>query len=97
MPRSPCSRWSPAATAGTSGGLFELNPGTGRLTVFVYDGHHGGAGFAERGFHAARDWLQATAQAIESCRCETGCPSCIHSPKCGNNNDPLSKPGAWPC
>ena len=83
-----CDRWD------IGGVSFELNPGTGRLTVFVYDGHHGGAGFAERGFHAAGDWLRATAQAIESCTCEAGCPSCIQSPKCGNGNEPLCKPGA---
>jgi DEAD/DEAH box helicase domain-containing protein len=83
-----CDRWD------IGGVSFDLNPETGRLTVFVYDGHHGGAGFAERGFHAARDWLRATAQAIGSCGCQAGCPSCIQSPKCGNGNEPLSKSGA---
>lgn len=66
----------------------------GRLAVFVYDGHDGGAGFAERGYAAARRWLTATRQAIESCECEAGCPSCIQSPKCGNGNEPLHKIGA---
>ncbi|WP_409427509.1 DEAD/DEAH box helicase [Mycobacterium sp. SMC-11] len=63
-------------------------------SVFVYDGHPGGAGFAERGFRAAATWLTATAEAIESCECPHGCPSCVQSPKCGNGNDPLDKEGA---
>ncbi|WP_046314792.1 DEAD/DEAH box helicase [Mycobacterium sp. UM_Kg1] len=63
-------------------------------SVFVYDGHPGGAGFAERGFRAAATWLTATAEAIESCECPHGCPSCVQSPKCGNGNDPLDKDGA---
>jgi DEAD/DEAH box helicase domain-containing protein len=60
----------------------------------VYDGHDGGAGFAERGYRAAAEWLRATAEAIRSCECQAGCPSCIQSPKCGNGNEPLSKNGA---
>ncbi|MEU5877257.1 DEAD/DEAH box helicase [Spirillospora sp. NPDC047279] len=71
-----------------------IHPDTGLLTVFVYDGHEGGAGFAERGYTDAAEWLGATREAIESCECESGCPSCIQSPKCGNGNDPLDKTGA---
>jgi DEAD/DEAH box helicase domain-containing protein len=72
----------------------DLHPATGRLTVFVYDGHPGGAGFAERGFAAAQAWLSSTADAIGECECVAGCPSCIQSPKCGNGNQPLAKGGA---
>ena len=83
-----CDRWD-------VGGLStELHPATGQLTVFVYDGQQGGAGFAERGFGMAADWLRATRDAIGGCLCEAGCPSCVQSPKCGNGNSPLSKPGA---
>jgi DEAD/DEAH box helicase domain-containing protein len=71
-----------------------LHPDTGRPTILVYDGHPGGAGFAERGFRAARIWLTATRDAILACECATGCPSCVQSPKCGNGNEPLDKLGA---
>jgi len=72
----------------------DLHPATGQLTVFVYDGNAGGAGFAERGFAVAQAWLRATAEAIRSCECQAGCPSCVQSPKCGTSNDPLAKDGA---
>jgi DEAD/DEAH box helicase domain-containing protein len=83
-----CDRWD------IGGVSTALHPDTGHLTVFVYDGHPGGAGFAERGFRAARGWLTATRDAILSCTCEDGCPSCIQSPKCGNQNNPLDKTAA---
>ena len=67
---------------------------TGQACVFVYDGHPGGAGFAERGFGEARRWLTATRDAIIDCGCAAGCPSCVQSPKCGNGNEPLDKVGA---
>ena len=72
----------------------DLHPATGLLTVFVYDGNAGGAGFAERGFAVAAAWLRATAEAILSCECQAGCPSCVQSPKCGTGNEPLAKDGA---
>ncbi|WP_283139775.1 DEAD/DEAH box helicase [Rhizohabitans arisaemae] len=83
-----CDRWD------IGGVSTELHPDTGLLTVFVYDGHDGGAGFAERGYERAIDWLRATYEAIDSCECDRGCPSCIQSPKCGNGNEPLDKAGS---
>ncbi|WP_223881232.1 DEAD/DEAH box helicase [Nesterenkonia ebinurensis] len=63
-------------------------------SIFVYDGHPGGAGFAERGYRMAARWLRATADTIAACSCAEGCPSCVQSPKCGNRNSPLHKQGA---
>ncbi|POM26495.1 ski2-like helicase [Actinomadura rubteroloni] len=83
-----CDRWD------IGGVSTALHPDTGLLTVFVYDGHEGGAGFAERGYEDAAEWLHATRDAIASCECVSGCPSCIQSPKCGNGNEPLDKTGA---
>lgn len=71
-----------------------LHPDTGMPTVFVHDGHPGGAGFADRGHAELPRWLRATRDAIAACECSSGCPSCVQSPKCGNGNDPLDKAGA---
>jgi len=83
-----CDRWD---IGGVSTALHE---DTGRPTVFIYDGHPGGAGFAERGFTAGPAHLRATRDAIAGCGCESGCPSCVQSPKCGNGNHPLDKTAA---
>jgi DEAD/DEAH box helicase domain-containing protein len=80
-----CDRWD------IGGVSTALHPDTGTCTVFVYDGHPGGAGFAEQGFVRGPEWLRATREAIAACDCPAGCPSCVQSPKCGNGNEPLDK------
>lgn len=83
-----CDRWD-------IGGLSTIeHPDTGAPTIFVYDGHQGGAGFAERAFRTAGPWLSATRDTINECPCLEGCPACVYSPKCGNGNEPLDKGGA---
>ncbi|MCW2613019.1 MAG: box helicase domain protein [Frankiales bacterium] len=80
-----CDRWD------IGGVSTALHPDTGTCTVFVYDGHPGGAGFSEQGYLRGATWLRATRDAIAACECPAGCPSCVQSPKCGNGNEPLDK------
>ena len=83
-----CDRWD------IGGVSTALHPDTEQTTVFVYDGHPGGAGFAERGYNRFGTWLTATRDAVSACECPAGCPSCVQSPKCGNGNEPLDKAAA---
>ncbi len=83
-----CDRWD-------IGGLStNVHPQTGRPTIFVYDGHPGGVGITERGFEIFEGWVEDTARMLAGCPCQSGCPSCVQSPKCGNLNEPLDKGGA---
>ena len=71
-----------------------FHPDTGNAQIFIYDAHPGGIGIAEKGFEMILELWQATLKAVEECPCADGCPSCIQSPKCGNNNQPLDKEAA---
>ena len=71
-----------------------FHPDTGRAQIFIYDAYPGGIGIAEKGFELIAELWQATLKAIAECPCQEGCPSCIQSPKCGNNNKPLDKEAA---
>jgi DEAD/DEAH box helicase domain-containing protein len=83
-----CDRWD-------IGGLStNLHFQTGRPTVFIYDGHAGGVGIARRGFNQLEGWVADTERLLAGCPCESGCPSCVQSPKCGNLNEFLDKTGA---
>jgi DEAD/DEAH box helicase domain-containing protein len=71
-----------------------FHPDTGKAQIFIYDAHPGGIGIAEKGFEMITELWQATLKAVEACPCIDGCPSCVQSPKCGNNNQPLDKEAA---
>ena len=77
------------------GGIsMPLHPQVRTGVVFVYDGHPGGVGITARGFEQLESLLARVVDLLERCGCETGCPSCVQSPKCGNGNRPLDKSGA---
>jgi DEAD/DEAH box helicase domain-containing protein len=83
-----CDRWD-------IGGLStNLHPQTGAPTIFLYDGHPGGIGIARTAFARFEELCEDARRLIAECPCSGGCPSCVQSPKCGNLNEPLSKPGA---
>ncbi|MCX6344277.1 MAG: DEAD/DEAH box helicase [Armatimonadetes bacterium] len=72
-----------------------MHPDTdSNAAIFIYDGHPGGVGLSRAAYDSLDELLDATLKAIEDCPCDDGCPSCVQSPKCGNNNEPLDKDGA---
>jgi DEAD/DEAH box helicase domain-containing protein len=83
-----CDRWD-------IGGLStNVHFQTGRSTIFIYDGHPGGVGITLRGYEQFGRLVDDAERLIGECPCESGCPSCVQSPKCGNLNEPLHKEGA---
>lgn len=77
------------------GGLSTTgHPQTGGPTIFIHDAYPGGVGFSEQAFHSLEQLLETTLRALEECRCQAGCPACIHSPRCSNFNRPLDKDAA---
>ncbi len=83
-----CDRWD-------IGGLSTpMHPDTGHPTIFIYDGFEGGIGISETLYAKIEELWEKTLQLISNCECKDGCPSCIYSPKCGNENEPLDKRAA---
>jgi DEAD/DEAH box helicase domain-containing protein len=82
-----CDRWD-------IGGLStNWHAQTGGPTIFIYDGHPGGVGIAKRGYEVFERLVGDAYRLVSECPCESGCPSCVQSPKCGNLNEPLDKAG----
>jgi len=80
-----CDRWD---IGGLSSPMFGK---AGEPAIFVYDAYEGGIGLAEKAYEVLPDLLGNAHELVRDCLCEKGCPSCIYSPKCGNDNQPLDK------
>jgi DEAD/DEAH box helicase domain-containing protein len=77
------------------GGIcYPYHPQVDKAAIFIYDGYPGGVGLAQRGYEIILELLERTLDHLRSCACDDGCPSCIHSPKCGSGNKPLDKAAA---
>jgi len=74
------------------GGIsIPLHDQTESGSVFIYDGYSGGVGLAREAFYRSDQLLVQTEATVNGCSCENGCPSCVHSPKCGSGNRPIDK------
>jgi len=77
------------------GGIcYPVHPQLGKPAIFIYDGYPGGVGLAEYGYGVLEELLKKTLSLLRECSCLDGCPSCVHSPKCGSGNKPLDKRAA---
>jgi DEAD/DEAH box helicase domain-containing protein len=77
------------------GGIcYPNHPQLEKPAIFIYDGYPGGVGLADYGYGVIEELLRKTLGLIRDCPCLEGCPSCVHSPKCGSGNKPLDKGAA---
>jgi len=84
------SRWD------LGGVSIDFDPVEQKPVIYLYDAYRGGIGISELLYFNLKTLLEHTLKLVDSCSCTApkGCPACVMSPKCGNNNDPLDKDGA---
>jgi len=83
-----CDRWDIGGVSTT------CHLDTAAPTIFIYDGFEGGIGLAEKAVELIAQIFTVTRELVKGCSCDVGCPACIFSPKCGNDNKPLDKQAA---
>ncbi|WP_338599426.1 DEAD/DEAH box helicase [Sulfolobus tengchongensis] len=59
--------------------------------VVIYDSSIGGSGISKLLFERLEQAYEVALDIVKSCNCEDGCPNCVYSPYCGNNNKYLSR------
>ena len=77
------------------GGItYRLFPGTGRATIFIYDGYENGIGISEKLYARFDRLVEVTHQMVSECGCDDGCPACVLTARCGDGNEPMDKASA---
>ncbi|MFP4446295.1 MAG: DEAD/DEAH box helicase, partial [Desulfosudaceae bacterium] len=77
------------------GGIsIPFHPQAGGAAIFIYDALAGGIGLSRQAYERPLELLFFTEDLIRRCPCRQGCPSCVHSPKCGSGNRPIDKSAA---
>ena len=84
------SRWD------LGGVSIDFDPVKQQPLIYIYDAYKGGIGISEQLYQNLLTLMKLAYDLINSCNCKTdnGCPGCVMSPKCGNQNEPLDKNGA---
>jgi len=84
------SRWD------LGGVSIDFDPVEQKPVIYIYDAYRGGIGISELLYFHFNELLDLAYKLVESCSCNTtdGCPACIMSSRCGNQNNPLDKLGA---
>jgi len=62
--------------------------------VVIYDTYPGGSGLSKLLLSRIGKALEIAYKLVKDCTCIDGCPKCIYSPYCGNNNKFLSRRNA---
>jgi len=83
-----CDRWD------IGGVSYTYYPPERQPAIFIYDAYPGGIGLSEKGFYVFGSWSGMAYELVRDCSCSQGCPACVYSPKCGNDNQPLDKQAA---
>jgi DEAD/DEAH box helicase domain-containing protein len=74
------------------GGLStNMHYGTRKPSIFIYDGFEGGIGLSKKAYEMPEKIAETALNLIKDCTCEEGCPACLYSPNCGNDNQNLDK------
>ena len=59
--------------------------------IYIYDSYPGGSGVSKLLMKRFERALVRAYKILSECTCKDGCPRCIYSPYCGNNNKTLSR------